>query len=435
MKTIITIINCALFALNCMAQNKEIITIISNNDTTKMYIKNKNFVIQNKDKQGNKNAGDTTIIKIGNAGFMVIDQKNGVDLIVTDDGDTLSSNDPESAEKIEKEMEEFYKDLSDDLSETFEQIEKEFDFTFPDLDLDFNFSIDKDSINNYRYKYKYNNSEKNEDDESKDEIKKNISSKSTGNDTLNISIGKKKIIIIDENGDQQNDNNLNDEDSDESSEDNDEEKNNHIETSYLLLNIGVNTYLNNKKLDMPAGYDFLDVNLAKSFGVNLLFFETHLKLINEFVELGLGLGLDYNNYRFIQDFSLVPDTSLVLADFEDLRSFDKNKLTTKFINMPLLLQFNSNKNKHGKSFRFAGGLDVGYHLNSYTKQVYKIEGKKHIDKVHDDYNIEKLRYGAIARFGYGNINLFAKFSFTSLFEKGSAPKLNPVTVGIAILGV
>ncbi|MBL4655910.1 MAG: PorT family protein [Bacteroidia bacterium] len=442
MKTLITLVitACSVFSF---AQKREVITIISNDDTTQMYVNDNEFIIQNK--SGSSENGDRkenkTIIRLGDSKFTIIDIGDDEDIIIDEKGDTLDITDPKVKEEFELEIEEMMEAFGRELSETLEQLGKDLDFS----DFDFNFSIDTDDDegdnNEYRYEYKYKS--ENEDGEGTEEIIIKSSSSSSNsntskNDTINIQIGKKRILVISEQEELEVKENEDDDSSGGSDKKKDEskvDKSKSVKTHYLLLNLGVNSYLSDNGLKLPVGYDFLDLNLARSIAVNLMFFETHINLIKEYVQLQMGMGLDYNNYRFIGDFSFVPDTDMVLANFNESYNYKKNKLTTKYVNVPVLIQFQTKSGKKKKSFRFAAGVDLGYYLKAYTKQVYEIEGKKYKDKIYDDYNLEKLRYGILTRIGYGNMNFFAKYSLTPLFEEGINPELNPVTIGVAIMGI
>ncbi len=104
-----------------------------------------------------------------------------------------------------------------------------------------------------------------------------------------------------------------------------------------------------------------------------------------------------------------------------------------YINVPLLLEFNTNK-KAKKSFHFAVGVIAGYRLSSRVKQIYELAGRTYKNKVSDDYNLNPFKYGATVRIGYGKFNVFATYSLSTLFEQNAvAPQLYPFTVGVTLV--
>jgi len=216
MKTLITLVitACSVFSF---AQKREIITIISNDDTTQMYINDKEFVIKNNSgsKENGNRRENKTIIRLGDSKFTIIDTEDDEDIIINEKGDTLDTNDPKVKKEFELEIEEMMESFGKELSETLEQLGNDLDFS----DFDFNFSIDSDDDESEKneYRYEYNYKSENEDGEGTEEIiikSSSSSSKSNAskNDTINIQIGKKRILLIDEKDDA--DDSSRDEDSD-----------------------------------------------------------------------------------------------------------------------------------------------------------------------------------------------------------------------------
>ena len=72
-----------------------------------------------------------------------------------------------------------------------------------------------------------------------------------------------------------------------------------------------------------------------------------------------------------------------------------------------------------------GGILIG----SHTKQV-KTDGEK--IKIHDDYNLNTLRYGLSARVGYRGFNVYANYALSNMFRDGVQPKLTPLEAGIGL---
>jgi hypothetical protein len=107
-------------------------------------------------------------------------------------------------------------------------------------------------------------------------------------------------------------------------------------------------------------------------------------------------------------------------------------LKSTFVNVPLLLEFNTNKNPE-KSFHLAFGVIGGFKLGSRTRQILEQNGEeiKLINK--DDYNLNPFRVNAHASIGYRGVSLYADYALTPLFENGKGPELSPFTIGVKLI--
>ncbi|OIP04441.1 MAG: hypothetical protein AUJ97_02720 [Bacteroidetes bacterium CG2_30_32_10] len=209
------------------------------------------------------------------------------------------------------------------------------------------------------------------------------------------------------------------------------------------VELGVNMLMNsNNNLDLPASYNFLEQNLNKSVGVNLNIFEQNFNLNHGMIlpggNIGIttGLGISWDNYRFAKDITLRSDSSVIWANENNI-DFKKNKLTSCFLNVPLIFEFQTHRfDKEGemnKNFHIGVGGTIGYRIGSHTKQVYEINGKTYKPKVYDQFHLSPFRYGLTARVGWGFINLFANYSLSTLFEKNEGPEMYPLMVGVSIV--
>ena len=200
--------------------------------------------------------------------------------------------------------------------------------------------------------------------------------------------------------------------------------------------LGVNGYLTSgNSLDLPEEYDFMDLEYNNSISVNLNLWQQNLAIARGHKSaLGLvtGLGVGWNNYRFEKNTRLVHEEN-ELGHFEDEINFRKNKLTVSHLNVPLMLEFQAGQGSPGSQFHMAAGFNLGVRLRSHTKYVYTVDGSKEKEKDFKSYHLVPLRYEAIARIGWGRINLFASYSLNSMFRDERGPELYPVSIGLRIL--
>ena len=147
-----------------------------------------------------------------------------------------------------------------------------------------------------------------------------------------------------------------------------------------------------------------------------------------------GLGLEFDHYSFKNSITLDPHSDIINATFDSTISYHKNKLNVTYIDVPLLLMFNTNSDHPSKGFHIGGGVIGGYKIHSVTKQEYNLDGYEYDVKKKDDYNLNPFKLSATVRAGFGGFNLFATYALTSLFESNKGPQLYPFTVGISFSG-
>ncbi len=281
-----------------------------------------------------------------------------------------------------------------------------------------------------------------------EEINKNLEDDETPvskADTTKIRIGKKSIKVINDGEDtyisviDSKDEKLKDFDFEIDDEDmkfKKEKPRNKFEGNWGGIELGINNYEGDT-------HDFMDLNTGKSFNWNINMFEQSFGLFSRHVGLVTGIGFEFNNYRFDNGNSIEKDDdgNIVGLDFGPTYNIDKSKLTTIYLICPLLLEFQIPvSNDKDKNIHISGGVVGGIKAGSYTKVKYSDNGKPGKNKTKDDFNLAPYRYGVTARIGYGDLNLFATYYLTPMFEKSDdvtlygkfkGPELNPFTIGLA----
>jgi len=205
------------------------------------------------------------------------------------------------------------------------------------------------------------------------------------------------------------------------------------------FDMGINGYLNSdNKFDMPQGYDFLDLRMEKSINVALNFWEQNFNLIGNQFGLTTGLGFEWNNYRFDNNIKIDRDDELGIVGMEldeDGVGYFKSKLVVNYLNLPLLLEYQTNRFSKKNSFHIGGGLLTGLRIGAHTKMVYD-DGSKQKDKDRDSkgFDLNPFKFSLMARIGWGKINLYGNYSLNTLFKDGHGPELYPFAVGITLAG-
>ncbi len=254
-----------------------------------------------------------------------------------------------------------------------------------------------------------------------------------GNDTMIINVGKKGLKIIEsDNGTSVDFIKLDDFDESEGKE---RKSRKYFDGHWKGLEIGMNNYLTSDySLALPAEAQFMELNTGKSWCVNLNLLQYDIGFGTDKVGLVTGMGLEFNNYRFDGDNSIIKDPvtrEIVSLDYDAATFIEKSKLTTTYLTVPLLLEFQIPVSGH-KRIHISGGVIGGLKIGSHTKIIYKEDGSKQKDKINDDFNLSPLRYGVTARIGYRALKIFAIYNLTPMFESGQGPELYPVSIGFIL---
>lgn len=200
------------------------------------------------------------------------------------------------------------------------------------------------------------------------------------------------------------------------------------------VEFGLNNFMNpNYKIKPTNGLDFMELNTGKSWNINVNIIEYDHALIGNSFGVATGLGFEFNDYRFNNmlpikksDGEIVPDLSY---DNENL-IVEKAKLSTTYITVPVLLEWQTPIKEDDGKFFISGGVIGGIKIGSHTKIKYKNnEGELKKDKNRGDFYLSPFRYGYTVRAGVGFVKLYANYYATPLFEEDNAPEMHPFAAG------
>ncbi len=203
------------------------------------------------------------------------------------------------------------------------------------------------------------------------------------------------------------------------------------------LEFGFNTFVNPDYSMYDAKYDvFMELNQLRSFVLNLNFWEFSIGLQEKRNTIGLvtGLGVEWNNYRFDKKYTIQTDDKGVIQpiEFDEDWSIRKSRLSSLYLNMPLLMEFQIPSCDYNRA-HIAIGAVAGLRLLSYTRTKYQLEKDSRRRKKSDRFSLNNIRYSAMLRIGYGSFDFYATYDISQLFEKGKGPKLTPFTIGVTLI--
>lgn len=202
-----------------------------------------------------------------------------------------------------------------------------------------------------------------------------------------------------------------------------------VQANYFNMDIGF-LYLSNLS-NLPK-VALLELDNSKSMYVNIHIVDVSFSLYKNYVQLCTGIGYEFNNYRFAKDITLTPRIDSLQIITESIH-FEKNKLLTQYLTIPLLLNIETNPSQPSKSFHISLGGEMGYFLKGKTKQISSEHGKV---KQYDDFNAQALTLDFVGMLGYGDLSAFVKFnpfsgSQREVFKNNLMPNLTVVSFGIS----
>ena len=225
------------------------------------------------------------------------------------------------------------------------------------------------------------------------------------------------------------------------------------------FDIGLNGYVNGDyNMNFPKEYEYLDLRMEKSIAIGINFFEQNIRLAkNQKWGMLTGLGLGFNDYRFLRPTRLSMDSSTLQGYLHEDISIRKSKLSVMYLTLPLLFEFQTNPWCNKSSFHFGAGMIMGTRLLSHTKIYYNELNKDHTlvqwdprtqqyvaaftstspdgpkTKNYDDWFLNPFKFDATVRVGWGVVNLFATLSVNTLFRQDKGPELYPWSAGISLV--
>lgn len=196
-----------------------------------------------------------------------------------------------------------------------------------------------------------------------------------------------------------------------------------------VLDVGFSTYGNpppNMELKLLGSRAF---NLAMLYEV----------YISDYFTFNTGLGVSVERYSFDKNVTLREtinsQNSKIVGIFplpySDIR---KSLLSPTYIDLPV--EFRAVTFTGRETFRFIVGFKAGVLVSAKTKIKYGTGDDVRKEKLHDDFFLNRFRYGIYGRVGYKNLHLFTYYSLSDLFQSGKLSpnqEVMPLTFGLSFL--
>lgn len=204
----------------------------------------------------------------------------------------------------------------------------------------------------------------------------------------------------------------------------------HMDGTWGGFGMGLTNFINTDyKFQMPAGGEFMELNVANSWDFNFNFAEKSLGIVKDYIGVVTGLGFEYTNYRFNTDFTLVKTTNGIGTEPIDIKLL-KNRLGIWHLNLPLMLEFQIPVYGESNRIKISAGVVGGLRIGSRQTQKFQMGDDKEKNKIKDDFYLRTFTYGFTARVGYGDLAVYANYSPLTLFKNCKGPEIYPVTIGL-----
>lgn len=210
-----------------------------------------------------------------------------------------------------------------------------------------------------------------------------------------------------------------------------------FEGHWAGVEVGMNGFANADYSNYTSDeINFLNSDLIRSntLNLNVLQYSKGIQQNRKTIGLVTGVGLSFQSYRLDNNTTIITDeTRKVHAENLYFDSNQKSKLSSLYLDVPLLLEFQIPVVNQANHIYLSAGVTGSKRLETHTKVKYRKEGKREKLKSPGDYSIQDYKVAATLRIGYRWVNLYATYDLIPLFENHKGPVLYPYSFGIKII--
>ena len=201
------------------------------------------------------------------------------------------------------------------------------------------------------------------------------------------------------------------------------------------ISVGVNGYMApGGGIGLPGKSSYMELNYSRSFNFQFNLIERQFNIVQNYFKIITGFGFDYHSYELKNKTTLNADSSFTAGTMDKSGQFtyDKNRLRNTYIQVPLLLEFNTSNNAR-KTVHIAVGIVGEYLISSRTRQVLEEDKVTLVRTRKDSYNMSPFIAKSHINIGYRGWTIFAEYNLTPLFQSEKGPELYPFTVGLRVI--
>lgn len=146
-----------------------------------------------------------------------------------------------------------------------------------------------------------------------------------------------------------------------------------------------------------------------------------------------AIGIGFSTQSYYSDSQIRRDTtkSFSYSDWVPAEvGYQKNKVSTSWVEVPVEFRYRSKIDDLGYRWKFSVGAKMGLLFDTHDKLVDR-DNIKYKTYYFPDMNT--VRFGVLARAGYGKINFTTFFSLTEFFVPGRGPEMKQVSIAISLV--
>jgi len=213
-----------------------------------------------------------------------------------------------------------------------------------------------------------------------------------------------------------------------------------VNTRYFLFEMGVDILrpADDYLIGGNSGVEIFEQRYANSTNVNLYFFRQRFNLLKHHLNLEYGLGFNFHKIMFDNPIIMSRQEGELQFDLAPIQVGDripvKTRLSSNYLTIPLMLNFETKPFDSRNSFRLGAGVYGNTRLGSNFKQKFNNKRSDNI-KDKDSFNLSPFRWGIATQIGYGPINFYANYSMTDIFKenRNSGYEVGMLSVGFIII--
>jgi hypothetical protein len=179
-----------------------------------------------------------------------------------------------------------------------------------------------------------------------------------------------------------------------------------------------------------------------SRGINVYFMLDKPFKSNPKYSVAAGLCIS-SSHIFLNKMTAAINGTSGLLNFQAVDTvsrFDKYKISTSYVEIPLELRYFSKPDKPNAGFKVAIGVKVGALINAHTKGKTLVSAsgstlQDYSTKITSKNYFNTTRLSATAKLGYGNFGIFGSYNLTSVFKDKVAADMKLLQLGITISGL
>lgn len=213
-----------------------------------------------------------------------------------------------------------------------------------------------------------------------------------------------------------------------------------IKTEWAIVDLGVSNYVDNTNYESEEAQAYapmsneawMKLRPFKSRNVNIWLVTQQYNLVQHYINLRYGLGVELNNYSFKQPIRFhanteaLKDAPVIALDETPERIYKKNKLAVDYITIPVMFNFNLTPYRL-YPFEISAGVSVGYLYTARNKVVNSDEGKT---KTRGDFDLRPWKLSYVAELNLGFVRLYGSYAFKSMYKRGF--DVTPYNFGIRL---